>query len=84
MRRPGGKLALRRRILLGVGAWRKQECHTPRGLSKAAPRGWLPAPTGGTCETATAPEDRSIEHRSDPMTPPATLTGQDVGEAEGA
>jgi DNA-binding MarR family transcriptional regulator len=24
------------------------------------------------------------EHRSDPMAPPATLTGQDVGEAEGA
>src|SRR5207245_4860559 len=26
----------------------------------------------------------SIENRSDPMAPPATLTGQDVGEAEGA
>ncbi len=25
-----------------------------------------------------------IENRSDPMSPPATLTGQDVGEAEGA
>ena len=25
-----------------------------------------------------------VEHRSDPMAPPATLTGQDVGEAEGA
>jgi DNA-binding MarR family transcriptional regulator len=48
------------------------------------------APIGGTQNQRTCDLVRTlqtllgIEHRSDPMAPPATLTGQDVGEAEGA
>ena len=48
------------------------------------------APIGGTQSQRTRDLVRTLqtllglEHRSDPMPPPATLTGQDVGEAEGA
>jgi DNA-binding MarR family transcriptional regulator len=48
------------------------------------------APIGGTQSQRNRDLVRSLqtllgtEHRSDPMAPPATLTGQDVGEAEGA
>jgi len=48
------------------------------------------APIGGTHGHTTQTLVRTLltlldtEHRSDPMAPPATLTGQDVGEAEGA
>jgi DNA-binding MarR family transcriptional regulator len=48
------------------------------------------APIGGTHSSTTQTLVRTLhillgtEHRSDSMAPPATLTGQDVGEAEGA
>jgi DNA-binding MarR family transcriptional regulator len=48
------------------------------------------APIGGTQSQRNRDLVRSLqtllgtEHGSDPMAPPATLTGQDVGEAEGA
>jgi DNA-binding MarR family transcriptional regulator len=48
------------------------------------------APIGGTQSQQTRDLARTLqtllgtEHRSDPMPAPATLTGQDVGEAEGA
>jgi DNA-binding MarR family transcriptional regulator len=48
------------------------------------------APIGGTHSQRTRDLNRTlqtllgIQHRSDPMAQPATLTGQDVGEAEGA
>ena len=48
------------------------------------------APIGGTHSLATRTLVRTLhtllgsEHRSDSMAPPTTLTGQDVGEAEGA
>jgi DNA-binding MarR family transcriptional regulator len=50
----------------------------------------LTAPIGGIHSPRTRDLVRTLQtllgsdHRSDPMAPPATLTGQDVGEAEGA